>query len=176
MFMSAASARMITNGVNICPSGSITVRFQVHSVETRVYSPGTPRSRQLAVVLTVGSALVGAHKLPLTAATEIGSKLAVAREGGVGVVGEARCAPEHGIFEYVVVIDHRPDDRNLALGVGGREAEEIHGARVEVALVAAAGNVELGQRIVGRRFQEVGLLESLVETVVLKIGLVREQR
>ena len=50
----------------------MTVRFQVHSVEARVYSPGAPRSRQLLALIRAGSAVVGVHKLLVRANCEIG--------------------------------------------------------------------------------------------------------
>src|SRR5271165_5915051 len=75
--MSATSARTIRNGVKTWPHGSIIVRFHDASLEKRLYWPGTPRSRQLVEFKTAVSAVVGAHRLPNTAAPEIGSKLAL---------------------------------------------------------------------------------------------------
>src|SRR5262245_42509993 len=59
----AMPPRSDANGVNSWPMGSTIVRFQVTSAEARVYSPGMPRSRQLAGVLNAGSAVVGVHRL-----------------------------------------------------------------------------------------------------------------
>src|SRR5271166_892599 len=76
--MSATSARIIRNGVKTWPHESIIVRLHDTSVEKRLYSPGTPRSRQLVEFTTTAvSAVVGEHRLPNMAASEIGSKLAL---------------------------------------------------------------------------------------------------
>src|SRR5215469_5504986 len=75
----AMSPRSEANGVITWPNGSVKVRFQVTSAESREYSPGTPRNRQLAGVIAIGLAVVGRHRLLLIALLLIASNSADSR-------------------------------------------------------------------------------------------------
>src|SRR5262245_4028283 len=99
MFMSAKSPRTVKNGVNIWPHWSMTVRFQVHSVEARVYSPGTPGRRRLLALIRAGSAVVGVHKLLVRANCEIGSKLTASRERLITLLWKLRSPPKIGLLK-----------------------------------------------------------------------------
>src|SRR5262250_1018653 len=79
MFAVAMSPRSEANGVNTWPNGSMRVRFHVNSAERREYSPGMPRSRQLAGVIAIGLAVVGRHRLLLIALLLIASNSADCR-------------------------------------------------------------------------------------------------
>ena len=71
---------------------------------------------------------------------------------------EAQLTAEYRVLEDVVVVDHRMHDRKLALNVDWREAIKVHRAHVEVAAIAAAREVELGQGVVRRDEREqIGL-------------------
>src|SRR5262245_12230665 len=72
----AMSPRKEANGVKTWPNGSVRVRFQVNSADMREYSPGIPRSRQLAGVIAIGLAVVGRHRLLLIALLLIASNSA----------------------------------------------------------------------------------------------------
>ena len=60
------------------------------------------------------------------------------------------------MIEDVVVIDHRMDDRDLALHVRVREAEIVDRAGVEIAAVAFAGEIELRDAFAGRVLERIG--------------------
>src|SRR3954454_4123243 len=98
-FTSATSARTEKKGVNTWPHWSMTVRFQFQSDESRVEVTGTPRSRQLFAFLTAGSALVRAHRPPLTAVCEIASKLAVSRDTLVRLLWKLNSPPNIGFLK-----------------------------------------------------------------------------
>src|SRR4029079_4775722 len=86
-------------------------------------------------------------------------------------------AAEYRVLEYIVVVDHRMNDRQLALNVDGGEAVKVHRARGEVAAIAAAREVELAQGVIGRdERQQIARLHVLEEAVVVQIVLVRQQR
>src|SRR5215813_1122471 len=74
----AASTRANANGVHTSPIGSTRVRRHSASAEPRVKSPGTPRSRQLAGILTSGLA-TGVHRFKARAFKVIGLKSASER-------------------------------------------------------------------------------------------------
>ena len=92
----------------------------------------------------------------------------------VGV--EADFAPPDRMLEDVLVIHDRKHGRNLLLIVQLGETEEVKRPHVEIAAVAATGEVKLGQGVVGGQSQRAGGLNVLLQAVVLEIGLVREQR
>src|ERR1700756_3165163 len=75
----AMSPRSLANGVKTWPNGSVRVRFHVNSADRREYSPGMPRSRQLAGVIAIGLAVVGRHRLLLIALLPIASNSADCR-------------------------------------------------------------------------------------------------
>src|SRR5882757_5775999 len=75
----AASARSFTNGIQTCPYGSVKLRFQVASPEIRLNCPGTPRSRQLELLIDAGSAFPSLQVLFRNASDEIGLKSALTR-------------------------------------------------------------------------------------------------
>src|SRR5215471_4868821 len=75
----SASRRAETKGVNTSPSGSTMLRRQFTSPDPRVKSPGTPRSKQLAGILTAGSAVAGVHAPEANASKVIALKSACDR-------------------------------------------------------------------------------------------------
>ena len=112
----------------------------------------------------------------MTALRLMASKLGVWRgqAGEVDLVAEL--AAEHRLVEHVVVVDHRMDDRNLALHVGFREAVVVDRAHVEIAAVAAAGQIELRDAF-GQRRCSNGSDAALIgaQVVVLEEGRVGRQ-
>ena len=62
---------------------------------------------------------------------------------------EAELAAEDRTVEDVIVIDYRMHDRKLALHVDRRQPVKVLRACVKVAAVAATGEIDLGQRIIG---------------------------
>ena len=105
----------------------------------------------IAGFLIAGSAVVGAQRLPARRLAEIGSKLAVSRDRLVKLLRNASFSAQDRVLEDVIVIHHRMHDRHLLLIVGDREAVEVQRADVEIAALAAASEIELGQRVVGRQ-------------------------
>ena len=59
------------------------------------------------------------------------------------------------------------DDRKLALHVAGREAVEVHPARIEIAALAAPGQVELGDRFKAAGFERVHDREIRSQAIIL---------
>ena len=95
----------------------------------------------------------------------------VARQAGeVGPIAEF--AAEHRLAELVLVVDHRMDDRKLALHVGRRQAVEVHRARVEIAALAAAGEIELRDGFEPAGLERVHQGEIGPQAVVLQDDLV----
>src|SRR3979490_355594 len=76
----AASPRTETNGVHTSPIGSMICLRQCDSAERREYSPGTPRSTQVAGVVNAAPAVGGAQNEKLFATGLTGSNSGVVRE------------------------------------------------------------------------------------------------
>src|SRR3954463_4571306 len=76
---SMASARMLANGVHICPAESVNDRRHCASAVSRVYVPGMPRSRHWLGKRAKGSADAVKHRLLVLANVVIGSNAAVCR-------------------------------------------------------------------------------------------------
>src|SRR5665647_1281873 len=83
---------------------------------------------------------------------------------------------EHRMVEGVGVVDHRMDDRDLFLHVRCREAQIIDAAGVEIAAVALAGDIELGDaRASGGPERIAEVIRRQTRVVVLQERLVGQQ-
>ena len=97
--------------------------------------------------------------------------------GKTGDIGlEAQLAAQHRLREHAGIVDHRGDDRELALIVGKRQAVEIHHPCVEIGAVAAADEIQLRGAGIGDAVAEIfGIGEMLpiaVDLVILEQHLV----
>ena len=84
----------------------------------------------------------------------------------------AQLAAEHRLAEHVAVVEHRMDDRDVVLHVGFREAVIVDAADVEIAAIAAAGQVQLRDAFDRLPAQETGGALVGREPVVLVVGRV----
>ncbi|MHC2789964.1 hypothetical protein ACVMBZ_009216 [Bradyrhizobium liaoningense] len=89
----------------------------------------------------------------------------------IGLVAEL--AAEHGIVEHVGVVDHRIDDRHLALVA--RIAQPVHRTRIKEAAVADAGQIELRQRFRRQQQERAERVAVLIEPVVREEIIVGHQ-
>ncbi len=115
---------------------------------------GTGHAAQQAVGRRNGFGRIGCR--PQASAGEPGDRIfGVERRGVARQAGEvalvAELAAEDVVIDHVGIIDHGRDHRHLALVT--REAQIIDRARVEIAAIADAGEVELRDRV-GRQVQE----------------------
>ena len=169
-----ASARMIANGVQIWPIGSVNdLRHCASAVSARV---GAGHAAQQALRRESAPAdrrMRSVHRPLVLASVVIGSKAAVvARQAGeVRLVADL--AAEDRAVDHVGVVDDRMNHRHLVLVAG--EAQVIDRARVEEAAVADAGQIKLRDRFRRQAQERAQRVLVLGQPVVREEVVVRQQ-
>src|SRR5262249_49969806 len=101
--------------------------------------------------------------------------LAAAKVGEVQSV--TKLATEDRTVEDVGIVEHRINDRNLALHVRFRKAEVINTADIEIAAVTSTGEIELRDRFHSRILERIGRVVSRqTRVVILQERFIGQQR
>src|SRR5262249_12067681 len=129
----------------------------------------------------IGGILDGSVRRQLSAPIVQKSRLRNRVEVGCGSVEAGKIAPQRNFsaqdraLENILVVDDGMHDRQLALNVGLGQAVKVHRAGLEIAAIAAPGEVKLRKCIVRCQSQQIARLQALLQRIVIKVAPVRKQ-